>query len=221
MVNINDIFELFQEDVLGIATEAEDITDDITSQSKSIAESSGVDKSDGTNNGEISTDVDDLFGTKNSKNDHTDDTANNDSSDENPDDNDDNAEGSETPPDLPEESEPSNIPMDNNTDENSDFENSRKIKVWKSLKAYYNTISDSVDLISKFVPDLSDQITIKAIGNVKENLLEAKRLTYNTLVEDYKTMDYKSLEKRYVGLQYIFDLCTEELEMYFDKYYKE
>jgi hypothetical protein len=48
--------------------------------------------------------------------------------------------------------------------------------------------------------------------------MDAKDLAYKTLTEEYKAMEYPEMEKRYIGLNHIFDLCTKELETYFDKY---
>ena len=222
MENIDDLFRLMQDnDILDIATEAEDITDDVTDQGNDIAKSSGVDGSDGSNknNGEISTDVDNLFGTKKSNNDTSDSDSENNIEEDPKVENEDEPNEEDSSPNTSDDT--SNDPIENNDSETNDFEKTRKIKAWKNLNSLHNIISDAIDLISKFMPDLSDPITIKAMSNIKENLVESKRISYNTLTEDHKTMDYKSLQRRYEGLMYIYDLCSKELEVYFDKYHKK
>ena len=213
--SIDDILQLMQSGY-EVATEAEDITGDVIDQGQQLANDSGVDGSDG-NNGEISTDVDDLLGTKNPENDNTGDDNSGDDGGE--------GDGSDLPDEPPEENSEGNDNEDmlsgessEEDNKNNEFEQSRKIKIWKELREFYDTLSDSLDLISKYMPDLSDSATIKSMGNIKENLSEAKSLVMRTLVDDYKSLSYPKLQQRQVGLNHIYELCIKELEVYFDKY---
>lgn len=101
------------------------------------------------------------------------------------------------------------------------FSENQKYKLWREFKSLYETLADSIDLIGQYVPNVSDAATIKTMDNIKENLINAKDLIYQTLTIEYKSMSYPDMQKRYVGIQHIYDLCTKELEIYFDKYHKK
>jgi hypothetical protein len=215
---LHDLYMLMEESTP--AMEAEDITGQVNNDTKDLLGDSN-DQGD-QNDGDISMDTNDILGTKGDSNGGK--QENEDDTQENPDDEnteqgdqmdtDDNPDPNSTP-DEP----PADDPVENEMNEKEDpFSISRKKKLWKNYKALYETFDDAVDLISKYVPNISDADTIKTLDNIRDNLMESKDLAYQTLTTDYQTMSYPEMQKRYIGLNNIFDLCTRELQTYFDKY---
>jgi hypothetical protein len=216
---LHDLYMLMEEGFP--AMEAEDITGQVNDQAADLA--GGADNQGSQNDRDLSLDTDDILGTKSDPNGGTPGEDNN-----NPDDTDDSTQDDDmstdgdnpdqqgdSVPDEPPSDDPAKDAMDNQDDP---FSVSRKKKLWGNYKALYLSLDDAVDLISKYVPNISDAATIKTLDNIKDNLMDAKDLAYKTLTEEYKAMEYPEMEKRYIGLNHIFDLCTKELETYFDKY---
>lgn len=209
---MNDLYQLMRESTP--AMEADDITEDVSNTTSNLA---GDKKKD--NSGEISTNTNDILGIKEDTDDETSDT---DEPKENEADlsKDNEEEMEETPS---EDGEDENLPTEDETNDamkekESPFEASRKKKIWENFRSFHNTLNDSIDLISKYVPNTSDSQTIKTLGDIRENLMEAKQMVFRTITEDYKSMSYPELENRYTGLNQIYDLISKELETYFKKY---
>lgn len=212
---INELYDLIGEPsleyTLSIAQEAEDITGQAQSDT---ADATGSKSQVGS---DIDLNTDDILGTK---------TPNNQKNTEN---------GSEFPEDNPgtgdsesnddandEAEEEPNLDNDQQMDDkmnemNNPFEASQKKKLWKQFKALYETFRDSVNLITKYVPNVSDAPTIKAMDSIKENLVTGKDLIYRILTEEYNQLSYPEMQKRYIGLNNIYDILTQELEEYFNK----
>jgi hypothetical protein len=213
------------------AMEADDITQMVSDNASKMLGNTSTSKDGSTDtNGEISLDTDDILGTKSNPNNGVPEDEDNNNDDDmnlddpnmdendpnNPDENMDDPNGDNNQlPDNP----PSDDPAQDNMEEKEDpFSASRKKKLWGNYKAFYDTLGDSIDLISKYVPNISDAATIKAMDNIKDNLMEAKTIIYRTLTEDYPSLSYPELEKKYIGLNNIYDICTKELKTYFTKY---
>lgn len=216
---LDELFELMGEptidSVLSIAQEAEDITGQVKEEAANATGNNG-DKE----KGEIDLNTDDILGTKTPEGD-------NDGSEEDPDNNpgddnsDPNGDGDELSGDANGDSS-SDEQMNDKMEEMSDpFEASRKKKLWLLFKAFHKTLSDSIMLITKYVPNVSDAPTIKALDNIKENLTTGKDTVYRILTDEYRNMTYPEMQKKYVGLNHIYDICTNELETYFDKMKKD
>lgn len=203
------------------AMEAEDITDDVNNTMKSLpggnATSDPV-KSDH----DISMNTDDILGIKedpdggtpeddNSKS--KDNGTGEDQSDQNGDSTGENEENSQE--------EDQKTPEDVMSEQVDPFSENQKKILWSNFKSFYSTLVDAIELVSKYVPNISDAETIRAMDDIKENLTNAKQIVFDILTIEYKSMDYPSMKKKYIGLNQIYDLCTKELETYFDKYRKE
>lgn len=215
MAFINDIYELIGdpliESMLAIAQEAEDITGQAA---EDAANATG--KKDASNDIDLNTD--DILGTKTPDGENTD----NENEDDTPGDTGSNPNGADTE-DLENAPEEGNDDqqMDDKMQEISDpFETRQKQKLWDNFRALHKSLSDSITLITKYVPNISDAPTIKALDNIKENLVDGKDYAYRVLTTEYRSLSYPEMEKKYVALNHIYDICTNELETYFDKYGK-
>lgn len=128
-----------------------------------------------------------------------------------------------TPPDANEPDAGGEMPPEGGEaqppeEQDSEFEKNRKKKLWDSYKAFYEIVNNSIDLLSKYIPNTSSTATIKAMNAIKENLQDAKKMTYDVLTRDYKSLSYPQMEKKYIALNHVYDICTNEMEVYFDKY---
>lgn len=220
---ISNIYSLL--DDYSPAMEADDITGDAISSAQNVT---GNDDNDG----EIDLNTDDILGTsdtnpdKNNDNtdaddENTDETSSDSNDDMNMDDNPDENSEDDSGEDLGDDSS-----LDSDTEEKMDqqedpFSASRKKKLWGEFKAFYKVLEDSIKLITQYVPNISDAPTIKTMDNIKENLVSAKDIIYNILTIEYRSLSYPEMQKKYIGIHHIYDICTKELEKYFDKYRKE
>lgn len=218
---LDDLYRLLEDDATP-AMEAEDITDDVNNTMKSLP--GGNTASDPVkSDSDISLNTDDILGIKEDPNGGT--PENNDSKsnggsagEDQPDqgNGDDTDETEETPPE-----EDQKTPEDVMSEQADPFSENQKKILWSNFKSFYSTLTDAIELVSKYVPNISDAETIRAMDDIKENLTNAKQIVFDILTVEYKSMDYPSMKKKYVGLNQIYDLCTKELETYFDKYRKE
>lgn len=210
---IDEIYDLMgmptTNSFLSIAQEAEDITSQVE---EDVASATGMKKQVGS---DIDLNTDDILGTKsgnkNTENiETTDEDVNNVPGDTNADATGGNLE--EEPKEEPDD----NLDMDQKMTEMSDpFEAAQKKKLWRQFKALHETFRDSIDLITKYVPNISDAPTIKAMDSIKENLVTGKDLIYRILTEEYEQLTYPEMQKRYIGLNNIYDILTQELDEYF------
>lgn len=203
-----------------IATEADDITGDISSQTDDIMGNTG---DDAENTGEISTDTDDILGTKS---DNPDDNANMD--EETPDDNQEdplNDPGSEDIDSLNEENPTDDLNTENTDEpmqqEDDPFTESRKKKIKKQFMHLYDVIDDSVKLISTYNPNIVDTNYIHVLSSIKDNLTQCKEIIYNLAVNEFQNVEYHELLKKYVAINRIYEISTKTLEKYFEKYKKD
>lgn len=201
--------------ILEIAQEAEDITKQVQAD---VADATGSKTQVGS---DIDLNTDDILGTKTPDNKNNEDT----SSDDTP-----GVEDSDPNGDTGNDSSNDDMPLDDDDDKqiddkmsemNDPFEASQKKKLWKQFKALHETFRDSVNLITKYVPNVSDAPTIKAMDSIKENLVTGKDLIYKILTDEYNQMTYPEMQKKYIGLNNIYDILTQELEEYFNKKKKD
>lgn len=213
---IDELYKLIDDETPAMEA-SDDITGEVDAQSAKVL---GGNSDLGDNNGEIDLNTDDILGTK-SDNSNTkitdepsDDTeGTSGTEDENSDDQDSGG--------IPDEPSNSQTPEDVMDDKEDPFSSSRKKKLWKNFKTFYESLGDSAKLIAQYVPNTSDANTIRALDNIRDNLAEARDMVYDILTKEYPTMSYPELQKRYIALNHIYDLCTQELETYFDKYHNK
>lgn len=219
---ISELYNILQDD-FDIATEAEDITKNATAGAEKVMGSDAK-----KTNSDISLDTDHILTTDTGTDTNTGgDETNEKTDDKTPEEGDDSSMGNsdgedgmgeETPESDDGESE---TDMENSQEDNSDedpFKVTRKQKLWKNFNKFYTMLSDTVELVSTYVPNASDDETITMLTNVKDNLTDAKNAVYEILTRDFKSMEYEELLKQYIGLNHVHDLCTEEVKTYFEKY---
>lgn len=213
---IDELYKLIDDKTPAMEA-SDDITGEVDTQSAKVL---GGNSDLGGNNGEIDLNTDDVLGTKSDGSDteNTDEPSEDtegtsDMEDENSDD--------QHSGDIPDDPPNSQTPEDVMNDKEDPFSSSRKKKLWKNFKTFYESLGDSAKLISQYVPNTSDANTIRALDNIRDNLAEAKDMVYDILTKEYPTMSYPELQKRYIALNHIYDLCTQELETYFDKYHNK
>lgn len=199
------------------ALEAEDITGEVQQQTANAL--GGSDNMGAQNDRDLSLNTDDILGIKEDPDGGVDDDTSatqDDNNQEAPID-DEGTTGDLMGNDAtmnPEASEEN--PLDSKNDE---FERTRKKKLWSNFKELYTILDNSIELISKFVPNVSDVTTIKTLDDIKDNLVDAKDVAYNTMTAEYQALNYPQMQKRYIALNNIYDMITKELETYFDKYH--
>lgn len=217
--------------ILGVAMEAEDITKDATSGAEDLT-GGGSNKPDKSDSNDISLNTDNVLADdndppkdNNTNGDNNDGDPADEPSNDNPDDMDENMDGQ-----TDEDGDGDNLPEapsdDNNADDamaskNDPFEASRKLKLWDDFKHFYTTLDDSIKLISKHVPTVSNADTIKTLSSIKENMIKAKEMIYKILTDDLSKASYPDLQKKYIGLNHIYDICINQLKKYFDEINKE
>lgn len=215
---MNDVFGMLNS-FYDIALEADDITGEVKAQTSKATGSS-------EDTGEISTDTNDILGTKSDPNNGTPDEGNDtsddnsevQSTDENPSDADgdgnseDQTDGEENP-----EGETSDDSLADDSQNNDDkFSENGKIKMKAQMLKLYDVLTDNIDLITSYVPNTSDIDTIRTLTNVKDNLIECKETIYKTITEDFPSLEYHHLLKRYVGLNRVYEISTKIMERYFE-----
>lgn len=210
---IDELYDLMgiptTESILSIAQEAEDITSQVADD---VASATGMKKQVGS---DIDLNVDDIFGTKSTKKNTEDGETEDTDVDNVPGDTNADASGGNLEEEPKEESD-DNMDMDQKMTEMSDpFEAAQKKKLWKQFKSLHETFRDSIDLITKYVPNISDAPTIKAMDSIKENLVTGKDLIYRILTDEYEKLKYPEMQKRYIGLNNVYDILTQELDEYF------
>jgi len=195
-----------------IAMEAEDITGQVESGSSEVAGNE-------ENDGEISLNTDDILGTQepdNPTDNNTEETGDNpDNNLENPDDSsgDDMNFGDDSSSTNGLDAPPEEDPLTNKDDE---FETTRKKKLWKQFRYLYDIITEAIELVTEYIPNLSDSTTIKVLDDLKENLINAKEKAFDTMTSEYNRLSYPQMEKRYRAINMIYDIVTNELEKYFE-----
>lgn len=212
---IDELYKLIEDETPAMEA-SDDITGEVDSQASKVL---GSNNALGDNNGEIDLNTNDILGTKGDNSS----TSNNDSdtlSTDTDDSDDPDSQNNKSSEDLPDEpNDTPQTPEDVMNDKDDPFSASRKKKLWKNFKAFYESLGDSAKLIAQYVPNTSDSNTIRALDNIRDNLSEARDMVYDILTKEYPAMSYPELQKKYIGLNHIYDLCTKELETYFDKYH--
>ena len=217
---ISELYALLNDD-FNPAMEAEDITETSTANAEDAMGESG--KSSG--NHDLSLDTDNILTADTGKN-TSEDSSDNGNDDETSD------SGGDEMTDGSDEGSEDGGEMDSDTDgeegdssgssEESEpedkFSDDMKKKIWKNYNKFHDILSDTIDLVSKYVPNVSDPETIQMLTNVKDNLVEAKRSVFRILTDEYKSMGYPELLKKYIGLNHVYDLCRKQVKEYFDSY---
>ena len=213
---IDELYKLIDDETPAMEA-SDDITGEVDAQSAKVL---GGNSDLGDNNGEIDLNTDDILGTKsdNSNTENTDDPSEDtegtsSTEDENSDD--------QHSGDIPDEPSNPQTPEDAMNDKEDPFSSSRKKKLWKNFKTFYESLGDSTKLIAQYVPNTSDANTIRTLDNIRDNLSEAKDIVYDILTKEYPTMEYPELQKKYIALNHVYDMCTQELETYFKKYHNK
>ena len=200
--------------VYGPAMEAEDITADATNAASDVTGGDNV----GDDNKDIDLNTDDILGVNEPDNNNNDDDSSGDpSADEgdptNPDEGDGgDSDPSSTDPSTPEEQAPEE------KDSDDEFTRMRKYKLWKNFRSFYKILDDAIDLVAKYIPNISDAKTILVMDNIKEGLQNAKAECYDIMTNQYQTITYPQLQKKYISLNHVYDLISKELEVYFDEF---
>ena len=208
-------------DKYSIATEADDITGDISNQTDDVMGTKNDDGSPSNDDGEISDNTDDILGTSNDSNSDngSEDTDNsdNDTESESGDDQD-NMDDDPMNEDTPsEDGEAGDQPEKNAED---DFSESRKKKIKKQFLHLYNVISDSIKLLSTYSSDIVDDNYIRTMSNVTDNLTQCRNIIYDLAVNDFQSMEYHELLKKYIAINRVYELSTKTIEKYFEEYDK-
>lgn len=214
---IDDLYKLIDDETPAMEA-SDDITGEVNAQSEKVLGRNNDVGDD--NNGEIDLNTNDILGTKGDapNTENTDDTSEDPSISS---DNEDENSNDQQSTNIPDEPSDPQTPEDIMNDKDDPFSSSRKKKLWKNFKTFYESLGDSAKLIAQYVPNTSDANTIRALDNIRDNLAEARDMVYDILTKEYPTMSYPELQKRYIALNHIYDLCTQELETYFEKYHNK
>ena len=199
----------------GPAMEADDITGDATDAASGVT---GGDGSGDDNSGDIDLNTDDILGTSDPDNNTDEDNNPTDDSGDgtDPDNPDGGGDVPEGEGDLPEDLPSGEEKLEESGDD--EFNRTRKYKLWKNFRALYSILEDAVDLVSKYIPGISDAKTILVMDNVKESLMDAKKECYSIMTTQYQSTSYPQLQKKYIAINHVYDLETRELEKYFDEF---
>lgn len=206
---IFDILNVLNSDDMDIVTEAEDITNEVKNETTNLSsDDSDGDKID--NSGDLSLNTDNLLADSTSE-------SNDDQKLEESDNNwKDDFDGSDDD-DSQNSLENQNSNEDNTTDDES-FSSSRKTKLKKQFLCLFNVLDNNINLISTYVPNVTNDETIKTLTSIKENLTQCKEMIYDITTHDFKELEYHELLKKYVSLNRVYELSTKILETYFKKY---
>lgn len=196
------------------ALEADDITNEVEDNAaKALGKSPTSNNSDNMK-------TDNIFG-DDGEDDNDIDAANPESDDdsENLEDNndvngdDDNLEDDDLDNDT--DSENDDLPDDSPTESADEIEK-RKTLI-NNMIALYNILSGSIDLLESYTSSTelsSDEST--TLFNILANLTESKNILYKEITNGFTNKTYVELVKTYVGINNVYDLCTEILNKHFD-----
>jgi hypothetical protein len=217
------IYDLFHElDNIDIATEAiEDITEEVSANTDAMmgrdtgASTTARKSSFDNNEGELDPSTDNILGSSEDEDDDTFGSNTNpddEKEDGNPEDDMledeslDNPEDSENPDDLggeiPEKKDPVDL--------------YRKKKLHAQYVTLFETLETDINLVSEFIPRISNGSTLHILSNVNNNLTQCKEYAESILIEEFDKLEYHTLLKKYVALNRVYDLCIKILEKYFD-----
>ena len=216
---ISDLLE--ELDMYTIATEAEDITGDVKKESGDVSGGGDDDSADGgVNDGEIDLNTDDLLAPKNDKNDSSeneDDASIDDNTEENSENGDENLENEDGGLEDGDADNSDGLDGEETNDEDS-FSKSRKKKIRNQFLYLNKMITDTIDLIGMYAPNVSDNNTTIALSSIKNNMTQSKEIIFKILTEEFKELEYHELLKKYIALTNIYDLSVKSLDTYFKKY---
>ena len=113
------------------------------------------------------------------------------------------------------DSENDDLPDDSPTESVDEIEK-RKTLI-NNMIALYNILSGSIDLLESYTSSTelsSDEST--TLFNILANLTESKNILYKEITNGFTNKTYVELVKTYVGINNVYDLCTEILNKHFD-----
>lgn len=212
------IYDMIQLLDYEVAMEAEDITEEVQDSLDTIK---GVDKQNGggdataggtdNSDGNIDTNTDDILGTQ---------------SDDDGEENSENPDEEETP-----EGNNEDVPMDENgggddissqmQQNDSSFEAIQKRKMHQQFVDMFHVIVSDIKLIHEYTPKVTDRNTIRTLSNINANLVQIKEYVYQILTEEFNSLEYPILKKRYVALNHVYDLCIRTLDKYFEHFHEK
>ena len=198
-----------------VAMEADDITGDVKDAAN---DSVGNDQN---NDGDLDTDTNDILGLKeDTTNDNTDED---DTTRDNPDTNTEDTQQKEDDTEEDEMNENDTMggedtPQEDDAKEENPFAESRKKKIKQQYIHLYDVLDDTIKLVFSYVPNITNEDTVKVLNTVNNNLVQCRTQIYSIITEEYHKLEYHELLKKYVALNRIYDLSLKTIENYFDIY---
>lgn len=227
---IYDMLSSMSDDSLGdIAMEADDITNEV----KQGASDMGGEGGGNSGSNDIDLDTDNIFAKGDptqSKSNGSNGDANSDNSNESPEDTGNDDESSSEPDEGGDSEDPENAEGDegdeldsmdsesNDAEQDSDSPDAlQKKRVKKQMLHLYDTIEDDIKLLSETMPDITTAETSIALGNIKKNLVQCNGYIHEILKDEYASLDYPILKKKFIALSNVYDLCVRSIDIYFKK----
>lgn len=170
--------------------------------------------------------VNDILGTKGKKSSNTDSDSD---SDEDADDTSDDENTSDSDSDNDEsdsDTDSSDDDLDSDSSSNSDNisnsgdspqltpeqiqEQKQKLDLYGNMTYFYNIICSNIDNLLSAPIDSTE--TSKVIQTVIRHLTSCKDILYDTLCTEFKSSPYVALQKKYVSLKQVYDICTRLMD---------
>ena len=129
----------------------------------------------------------------------------------------------------PQENEDNNAGAEDNGNPDTDAEQTRDdpLKSIETKRAYknkfvylYNVITDSLNAMESFTPEYTSPLA-QDYYTIRSNLTKLKQIIYKICVERISKMTVDEVLRKYSTANHIFDISSNQLKEFFDKYAKE
>ena len=129
----------------------------------------------------------------------------------------------------PQENEDNNVGAEDNGNPDTDAEQTRDdpLKSIETKRAYknkfvylYNVITDSLNAMESFTPEYTSPLA-QDYYTIRSNLTKLKQIIYKICVERISKMTVDEVLRKYSTANHIFDISSNQLKEFFNKYAKE
>ena len=189
-----------------IATEAEDITKNISDAKDDILKSESPDQ-ENIDNSDIDTNTDNIFGDDNKDEGENDETESTDDST----DSEDESTDEENTGDYSSEDEEEE-PTDSNPEDESELVK-KKVLREKMLLLRSNILSHA-ETLDNFSPDISNNDLLSHLTNIKENFDSFYKIINKILMEEFRDGNYSELTLKYVSMKNLYENLLRSIDLY-------
>lgn len=79
----------------------------------------------------------------------------------------------------------------------------------------YNILTDNLNLLSAYSPESNNPEIVMIINNIKSNLADCQSISHRIMTTEFEDKSYNELMRKYISLKRVYDLSIEMLERVF------